>query len=110
MPEKYIVVTELFGNTPEERHAHSNTHPVLVALGVDSGRILIQQGNGHGLNGSVISNSRFCSKKWKNKFKMWNCLWFSDLIMRSEGDLEELIKQIDRKLMKDTNMVKTIVK
>ena len=110
MSEKYIVITELSGYTPEELHAHSSTHPVLVALGVDSGRILIQQGNGHGFNGVVISMNRFFSKKWENKFKAWGCSWFLNVISKTEGSLIELIEQTNERLMKDTNFVKTIVK
>lgn len=96
MSEKYIVITEISGRTPEELHAHSSTHPVLVAIGVDSGRILIQQGNGHGFNGAVISKARFTSKKWENKFKAWDCLWLIDFVSDgAEGSLVELIEKIE---------------
>jgi hypothetical protein len=111
MSEKYIVITEISGNTSEELHAHSSTYPVLVAIGVDSGRILIQQGNGHGFNGAVISIARFSSKKWKEKFKAWECLWFLDFISDEvEGSLVELIDKIRERLMIDTNTIKTVIK
>lgn len=109
MPEEYLVIAELDDKNHGEVNAHSDTYPVLVALGTKSGRILIQQGTGHGSNGAVISLSRFNKDKWQEQFEIWGCSWFSELIETLKLDTAKLVDEAKKTLSEvDANNVKLI--